>query len=142
MNIMPLSFKGTLFIQSGKSTSTKTAHNFDNVIKKLEYSRNLAVKAQRYMESYSTRRKIDALPSKDTVEFRNLRIYNEKVDVRELEAQSPQMIYTNCSEYELFMQKEDCGQVRDFFKFKLDKNGNLNSEEADAWLDSKLNIIA
>ena len=40
------------------------------------------------------------------------------------------------------MNREECGEVTDIFRFRLDKNGNLNSAEADEWLNSKLNIIA
>lgn len=142
LNILPLSFKAKYFIGTGRPTSTKTAQNFDSVIEKLQYSRELAVKAQRYMESSKTQQKIEMLPSEDTIEFDNLRLYNEQINARELEHKAPKMIHTNGKNLELLMNREECGKVTDIFKFHLDKNGNLNTKEADAWLDSKLNIIA
>ncbi len=142
LNILPLSFRAKYKIGTGRPTSTKTAQNFDSVIEKLQYSRKLAVKAQRYMESPKTQQKIKMLPSEDTIEFDNLRIYNEQVDARELEHKTPKMIHTNGKNLELLMNKLDCGMVTDTFRFRLDKNGNLNSKEADAWLNSKLNVTA
>lgn len=142
IKIIPLSFKAKYFIGQGRPTSATTAKNFDSVIDKLQHSRDLAVKAQRYMESPKTQQKIEALPQEDTVEFDNIRIYNEQINARELEHTLPKIIYTNGKNLKLLMNREECGEVTDIFRFRLDKNGNLNSAEADEWLNSKLNIIA
>ena len=142
LNINPLNFSANLQNVGGKSTSAKTAKNFDNVIEKLQKAKELAVKSQQYLECYETKCKITDLPATDTIEFRNLRIVDEEVDVRDLSYRTPCLIYKTTPQNAEGLAEFENDIDFDYFEFKLDEQGNLNADEADDWFEKKLSYYA
>ena len=125
LNINPLNFRAQYWIRIGDLNSKVTASRFDEAITTLQQKRDLAVKSQQYMEKRSTRIKIESVPSCDTVEFYNPRVFLPFPDFIELKESTSHLLYKSC-------------YGDDKFEFKLDEYGNLNEAEADEWLNSKL----